>query len=200
MYGASTTCILTNVPGESASVVTCFDGYQMARKGRAGPALGISALGSFIAGTISVMGVMFLAPILSRAALTFDSPEYFSLMLMSLVIVTYLFEGLDAQGPHHGRSGLYAWKCGMDALNGRQRFTYGVPELRDGIGIVPVVIGLFGVNEVLEGFGAVLKKEVIAAKIKSYWPSRAGLEGLRGTHRRGRFSAFSWASFPASRR
>jgi putative tricarboxylic transport membrane protein len=74
MYGASTTCILTNVPGESASVVTCFDGYQMARKGRAGPALGISALGSFIAGTISVMGVMFLAPILSRAALTFDSP------------------------------------------------------------------------------------------------------------------------------
>lgn len=93
MYGGSTTSILVNVPGEAASVVTCLDGYQMARKGRAGPALGISALGSFIAGTFSVIGLMFLAPTLARAALTFDSPEYFSLMLMSLVIVTYLVRG-----------------------------------------------------------------------------------------------------------
>jgi putative tricarboxylic transport membrane protein len=196
MYGASTTCILVNVPGESASVVTCFDGYQMARKGRAGPALGISALGSFIAGTISVMGVMFLAPTLSRAALTFDSPEYFSLMLMSLVIVTYLVRGSMLKALIMVALGFMLGSVGMDALNGRQRFTYGVAELRDGIGIVPVVIGLFGVNEVLEGFGAVLKKEVIAAKIKSYWPSRQDWKDSGGPIARGTVLGFIMGIFP----
>ena len=87
-YGGSTTSILVNVPGEASSVVTCLDGYQMAKKGRAGPALGISALGSFIAGTVGVIGLMFLAPTLSRAALAFDSPDYFALMMMSLMFVT----------------------------------------------------------------------------------------------------------------
>jgi putative tricarboxylic transport membrane protein len=196
MYGASTTCILVNVPGESASVVTCFDGYQMARKGRAGPALGISALGSFIAGTVGVMGVMFLAPILSRAALTFDSPEYFSLMLMSLVIVTYLVRGSMLKALIMVALGFMLGSVGMDALNGRQRFTYGVPELRDGIGIVPVVIGLFGVNEVLEGFGAVLKKKVIAAKIRGYWPSRQDWKDSGGAITRGTVLGFIMGIFP----
>ncbi|MBP1708605.1 MAG: hypothetical protein H6Q40_394, partial [Deltaproteobacteria bacterium] len=160
MYGGSTTSILVNVPGEAASVVTCLDGYQMAKKGRAGPALGISALGSFIAGTISVIGVMFLAPTLARAALTFDAPEYFSLMLMSLVIVTYLVRGSMIKALIMVGVGLVLGTVGMDALSGRERFTYGLPELRDGIGIIPVVIGLFGVNEVLETLGSHAKREI----------------------------------------
>ena len=196
MYGASTTCILVNVPGESASVVTCLDGYQMARKGRAGPALGISALGSFIAGTISVMGVMFLAPTLSRAALTFDSPEYFSLMLMSLVIVTYLVRGSMVKALIMVALGFMLGNVGMDMLNGRMRFTYGVPELRDGIGIVPFVVGLFGVSEVLEGFGTVLKKEVIAAKIRGYWPSRQDWKDSGGAIARGTVLGFIMGIFP----
>src|SRR5512139_3972219 len=129
-YGGSTTSILVNVPGEACSVVTCLDGYQMARKGRAGPALGISALGSFIAGTISVIGVMFLAPTLARAALAFGSPEYFSLMLMSLVIVTYLVRGSMIKALIMVGMGLILGTVGMDALSGRERFTYGLPELR----------------------------------------------------------------------
>jgi len=196
MYGASTTCILVNVPGESASVVTCLDGYQMARKGRAGPALGISALGSFIAGTISVMGVMFLAPTLSRAALTFDSPEYFSLMLMSLVIVTYLVRGSMVKALIMVALGFMLGNVGMDMLNGRMRFTYGVPELRDGIGIVPFVVGLFGVSEVLEGFGTVLKKEVIASKIRGYWPSRQDWKDSGGAIARGTVLGFIMGIFP----
>ena len=104
-YGGSITSILVNVPGEACSVVTCLDGYQMAKKGRAGPALGIAAFGSFIAGTLAVAGVMLLAPTLSRAALAFGSPEYFSLMLMSIMIVTYLVRGSDAQGPFDGGAG-----------------------------------------------------------------------------------------------
>ena len=196
MYGASTKCILVNVPGESASVVTCLDGYQMARKGRAGPALGISALGSFIAGTISVMGVMFLAPTLSRAALTFDSPEYFSLMLMSLVIVTYLVRGSMVKALIMVALGFMLGNVGMDMLNGRMRFTYGVPELRDGIGIVPFVVGLFGVSEVLEGFGTVLKKEVIASKIRGYWPSRQDWKDSGGAIGRGTVLGFIMGIFP----
>ncbi len=196
MYGASTTCVLVNVPGESASVVTCFDGYQMARKGRAGPALGISALGSFIAGTISVMGVMFLAPTLSRAALTFDAPEYFSLMLMSLVIVTYLVRGSMVKALIMVALGFMLGNVGMDMLNGRMRFTYGVPELRDGIGIVPFVVGLFGVSEVLEGFGTVLKKEVIASKIRGYWPSRQDWKDSGGAIGRGTVLGFIMGIFP----
>ena len=125
MYGGSTTSILVNVPGEAATVVTCLDGYQMARKGRAGPALGIAALGSFIAGTFSVIGLMFLAPTLARAALAFDSPEYFSLMLMSLVIVTYLVRGSMLKALIMVGMGLVLGTVGMDALSGRERFTYG---------------------------------------------------------------------------
>jgi putative tricarboxylic transport membrane protein len=168
----------------------------MARKGRAGPALGISALGSFIAGTISVMGVMFLAPTLSRAALTFDSPEYFSLMLMSLVIVTYLVRGSMVKALIMVALGFMLGNVGMDMLNGRMRFTYGVPELRDGIGIVPFVVGLFGVSEVLEGFGTVLKKEVIASKIRGYWPSRQDWKDSGGAIGRGTVLGFIMGIFP----
>jgi putative tricarboxylic transport membrane protein len=172
MYGGSTTSILVNIPGESASVVTCLDGYQMAQKGRAGPALGISALGSFIAGTIGVAGVMCLAPTLSKIALVFGSPEYFSLMLMSLMVVTYLVRGSMGKALIMVGLGLVLGTVGMDPISGRERFVFGLFVLRDGIGIIPVVIGLFGVAEILDTIGSSTKKEIFEKKIKGYWPTR----------------------------
>lgn len=172
MYGGSITSILLNVPGEAASVVTCMDGYQMAKKGRAGPALGISAIGSFIAGTISIFGVMCLAPTLAKAALSFGSPEYFSLMLMSLMIVTYLAKGSMIKALIMLSLGLFLGSVGMDPINARERFTYGFLPLSDGIGIVPAVIGLFGVAEVLENLGASRDAEIFAKKIGGLLPNR----------------------------
>ena len=109
MYGGSTTSILVNIPGEAASVVTCLDGYQMARKGRAGPALGIAAFGSFIGGTFAIVMLMLLAPPLAEVALKFGPPEYFALMFLGLTIVTYLAERLHAQGPDDGRLRVCSW-------------------------------------------------------------------------------------------
>lgn len=170
-YGGSTTSILVNVPGEASSVVTCLDGYQMARKGRAGPALGIAAFGSFIAGTLSIIGVMFLAPTLARAALAFGPPEYFSLMFMSLMIVTYLVRGSMVRALMMVGLGLVLGTLGMDPLTGKERFSYGVPVLRDGIGVIPIVIGMFGVAEILGSVGASIKPEVFQKRIKGYFPN-----------------------------
>ncbi len=170
-YGGSTTSILVNVPGEASSVVTCLDGYQMARKGRAGPALGIAAFGSFIAGTLSIIGVMFLAPTLARAALAFGPPEYFSLMFMSLMIVTYLVRGSMVRALMMVGLGLVLGTLGMDPLSGKERFSYGVPVLRDGIGVIPIVIGMFGVAEILGSVGASIKPEVFQKRIKGYFPN-----------------------------
>ena len=117
-YGGSTTSILVNVPGEACSVVTCLDGYQMAKKGRAGPALGIAAYGSFIAGTFAIAGVMFLAPTLAKAALAFGSPEYFSLMLMSMMVVTYLVKGSVPKALMMVALGLILGAVGMDPISG----------------------------------------------------------------------------------
>ena len=185
-YGGSTTSILVNVPGEAACVVTCLDGYQMSKKGRAGPALGIAALGSFIAGTLSVVGVTLLAPALARAALTFGYPEYFSLMLMSMFMVTYLVRGSMMKALIMVGLGLVLAGVGMDVISGRERLTFGLPALRDGIGIIPVVIGLFGVSEILNTMGLAIEKEVFEAKIKGYWPNRqewkdSGRAIVRGT-------------------
>ena len=149
MYGGSTTSILVNIPGEAASVVTCLDGYQMARKGRAGPALGMSAFGSFIAGTISIIGLMFLAPPLAETALKFGPPEYFCLMLLGLIILTFLASGSMSKALIMAAFGLFLGLIGMDMMTATPRFTFGFYFLSDGIGLVPVVMGLFGISEVL---------------------------------------------------
>jgi putative tricarboxylic transport membrane protein len=196
MYGGSTTSILVNVPGEAASVVTCLDGYQMAKKGRGGPALGIAALGSFIAGTIGVVGLMFLALTLSRAALVFDSPDYFALMMMSLVVVTYLVRGSMIKALIMVGMGLVLGTVGMDALSGRERFTYGLPTLRDGIGIIPVVVGLFGVNEVIETLSAQVKMEVVSGRIKGYLPTLRDWKDSAGAIVRGTLLGFFMGILP----
>ncbi len=143
MYGGSTTSILVNIPGEAASVVTCIDGYQMARKGRAGAALGISAFGSFIAGTFSVIALTFVGPFLANIALAFGPPEYFSLMIVGITVLTYLSSGSMIKSLMMAGIGLILSGVGMDTIAGKYRFTFDIPALLDGVGVVPVAMGLF---------------------------------------------------------
>jgi putative tricarboxylic transport membrane protein len=172
MYGGSTTSILVNIPGETASVVTCLDGYRMARQGRAGAALGISAFGSFIAGTFGVIGLMFLAPPLGRAALRFGPPEYFALTLTGLTLVAYLTQGSPTKALIMTVLGLLAGVVGMDPISGEERFAYGSLTLRDGFGLVPVAMGLFGITEILENLAILATQSVYETKIKGLLPNR----------------------------
>ncbi|MBI5968191.1 MAG: tripartite tricarboxylate transporter permease [Deltaproteobacteria bacterium] len=171
MYGGSTTSILVNIPGEAASVVTCLDGYQMARQGRAGPALGIAAFGSFIAGTIGIIGLMLIAPPLAKMALKFGPPEYFSLMIMGLTILTFLASGPMWKALLMAAFGLFLGCIGMDTLMGATRFTFDIVELSDGIGLVPVVMGLFGISEVLLNVEQSMERSIFETKIKNLLPT-----------------------------
>jgi putative tricarboxylic transport membrane protein len=171
MYGGSTTSILVNIPGETASVVTCLDGYRMARQGRAGAALGISAFGSFIAGTFGVIGLMFLAPMLGRAALRFGPAEYFTLTLTGLTLVAYLTQGSMTKALIMTILGLFAGSVGMDPISGEERFTYGNLTLRDGFGLVPVAMGLFGIAELLENLTAIGPQSIYETKIIGLLPN-----------------------------
>jgi putative tricarboxylic transport membrane protein len=165
MYGGSTTSILINVPGESASVVTCLDGYQMARKGRAGPALGMAALASFIAGSFSVVMLSFVAPPLARAALSFGPPEYFALTFMGLTLVTSLAGESMVKGLMSGLLGLTAACVGVDAVSGQERFTFGTLAMLDGIDFIGVAVGLFAVSEVLCNLEASMEQVFIKANL-----------------------------------
>jgi putative tricarboxylic transport membrane protein len=160
MYGGSTTSILVNIPGEAASVVTCLDGYAMARQGRAGPALAISAIGSFIGGTVSVAGLMLAAPPLAALALSFGPPEYFALMVVGFAILAFLSGTSMLKSLLMGAVGILLGTVGVDTISGASRFVYGVPELLDGVGIVPVAMGLFGVGEVLTNVERRLTRDV----------------------------------------
>jgi putative tricarboxylic transport membrane protein len=171
MYGGSTTSILVNIPGEAASVITCLDGYQMAQKGRAGPALGIAAFGSFIAGTISILGLMLVAPPLARFALAFGPPEYFSLMLLGIIILIYLASGSILKALMMFVFGLLVSTIGMDCISGTQRLTFGVLELCDGVGLIPAIMGLFGVAEVIANVEEAMKGKVITTKVKNLLPN-----------------------------
>ena len=170
-YGGPTTSILVNIPGEASSVMTCIDGHQMARQGRAGPALGIAAWGSFIAGTISNIGLMLVAIPLAHAALRLGPPEYFALMCTGLIIVTYLAQGSVLKAIMMGLVGIILGSIGLDLISGFPRFTFGINELTDGVGIVPLVMGLFGISEILENLEGSLKREVFKTRIKNLWPS-----------------------------
>lgn len=187
MYGGSTTSILVNMPGESASVVTCLDGYQMARRGRAGPALAVSAIGSFIAGTIGILGLMFLAPILARMALSFGPPEYAALMILGFVILTYLTKSSMAKALIMAAFGIFLSTIGLDAVSGEARFTVSIDGLLDGLGLIPVTMGLFGISEVLINLETMHgKRSVLAGKIEHVYPTREDWRkfipaSLRGT-------------------
>jgi putative tricarboxylic transport membrane protein len=173
MYGGSTTSILVNIPGEAASVVTCLDGYQMARKGRAGPALGIAAFGSFIAGTLGLVGLMLVAPPLASMALRFGPPEYFSLMCVGLTILIYLASGSMVRAIMMAAFGIILGCVGPDSDTGLPRFGYAIPELMDGIGLAPFVMGLFGISEVFVNIEKdASDRSIFATRIKGILPSR----------------------------
>ncbi|HEX6212065.1 MAG TPA: tripartite tricarboxylate transporter permease, partial [Methylomirabilota bacterium] len=144
MYGGSTTSILVNVPGEAASVITCLDGHAMARQGRAGPALGIAAIGSFVAGTAGTVGLMLLAPPLMRVALRFGPAEYAALIVFTLVVLAFLARGSTLRGLLMGALGLLLGTVGLEPISGHPRYTFGLPDLFDGVGFIPVAMGLFG--------------------------------------------------------
>jgi putative tricarboxylic transport membrane protein len=173
MYGGSTTSILVNIPGEAASVVTCLDGYQMARKGRAGPALGISAFGSFIAGTVAVVSFMLIAPPLANMALKFGPPEYFTLMFLGLTILTYLASGSMVKALMMASVGIFLGTIGTDIISGLERFTYRSYTLMDGLGLVPVIMGLFGISEVLLNIDEqAAQRDIYQTKISHLLPNR----------------------------
>jgi putative tricarboxylic transport membrane protein len=171
-YGGSTTSILVNIPGEASSVVTCFDGYQMARKGRAGPALGVSAFGSFIAGTLSIFGLVFFTPLLSNVALQFGPPEYTSLVILSMTILVFLSRGSVLKSFMMATFGLVLGSVGMDFTTGKTRFVFGLPVLLDGVDLVPLIMGLFGITEILSNVESIYKTEIYEKKIKGLLPSR----------------------------
>jgi len=170
MYGGSTTSILVNIPGEAASVVTCLDGYQMALKGRAGPALGIAAFGSFIAGTFSVIALTIVGPPLAGFALKFGPPEYFSLMIVGILILTYLTSGSMIKSLMAALLGIILGGVGMDRITGVYRFAY-TRVLLDGVGVVPTAMGLFGIAEVLTNLETVIKREILSARVKNLLPT-----------------------------
>jgi putative tricarboxylic transport membrane protein len=186
MYGGSTTSILVNIPGEAASVVTCFDGYQMARQGKAGRALGISAFGSFIAGTIGIAGLTLLAPPLANMALRFGPPEYFSLMCLGMVVLTFLASTSMIRALMMACFGIIVGTIGTDTVSGTTRFTFGITELMDGVGLVPVVMGLFGISEMLLNIEQKIDREIFKTRVKGLLPTfqdwmQAKWAILRGT-------------------
>src|SRR5215211_5327384 len=185
-YGGSTTAILVNLPGETSSIVTCIDGYQMARQGRAGPALAIAAIGSFFAGTVGTLLIALFGPPLAEVALKFGSPEYFSLMLMGLVAAAVLAEGDIIKSLAMVAFGLLLGIVGTDVNTGVQRYSFGVPELTDGIGFIVVAVGVFAVGEIISNLGDKEQRRVFTAKVSNLLPTRDDIKRsigpiLRGT-------------------
>jgi putative tricarboxylic transport membrane protein len=172
MYGGSTTSILVNIPGEAASVVTCIDGHQMALQGRAGPALGISAFGSFIAGTFGLIGLMLLASPLADLALKFGPAEYFSLMCLGMSVLIYLTQGSILRGLVMAGVGLFLGLMGQDIVTGTARYTFGMIGLVDGVGLIPLVMGLYGVSEILLNLEKPAERQVVQEKIKNLLPNK----------------------------
>jgi putative tricarboxylic transport membrane protein len=196
MYGGSTTAILVNIPGEAASVITTLDGYQMARKGRAGPALGISAMGSFIGGTISVFLLAFLIFPLAQFALAFGPPEYFAVMCLGMTLLIFMARGSVLKAIVTIILGLILAIPGTDAVTGVQRFTFGSATLMDGVGLIPMAMGLFGVGEVLANLDESVERSIFKTKIAHLFPNLADWKRSIGPILRGTFIGFFMGALP----
>jgi len=199
MYGGSTTSILINVPGETASVITCIDGYQMAKKGRAGPALAIVAIGSFIAGTIGIFGLVFLAPPLAEAALAFGPPEFFSLMVFGFIVLSNVTGKSLLKSLMMAVVGLIIGAVGLDPVTGLARFTFGSTYLLGGIEFVAVAIGLFGIGEVLvnvEQPAEMLEQKVLVPRLRELYPTLQDLKQSIGAILRGTGIGFAVGLVP----
>lgn len=171
MYGGSTTSILLNLPGEAASVVTCIDGYQMAKKGRAGAALAIAAIGSFIAGTVSIIGMTFFAPPLAEFALDFGPPEYFALTSLGLLLAVFLSGGSIIKGLIIICFGLLLAMVGLDTISGKIRFTFGSTGLQGGFDFVTLAMGVFGLGEILYNLERKLSTDLVTSKLGKIFPT-----------------------------
>src|SRR5687768_8848572 len=170
-YGGSTTAILVNLPGEGSSVVTLLDGHPMAQQGRAGPALAIAAMGSFFAGCVGTFLIALIGPPLAGIALSFQSPEYFSLMVIALVCASVVGSGSLLKSLAMVVAGLPVGIVGTDVSSGTSRFTFGVVELSDGVGIPVVAMGLFGLTEIYENLsGTQMTQTILKAKITALMP------------------------------
>ncbi len=188
MYGGSTTSILLNVPGETASVITCIEGYQMAQRGKAGPALAMCAIGSFTAGTLAIFGMVFLAPPLAEAALAFGPPEYFSLMVCGFIVLSNVTGGSLLKSLMMAVVGLIIGTVGLDPVTGDYRFTFDTTYLLSGIEFVAVAIGLFGIAEVLANAdqpSETLEQCVIMPRFRDLFPSLQDLRRSIGAIIRG---------------
>lgn len=171
MYGGSTTSILVRIPGEAASVVTCLDGHEMAKQGRAGAALFVAAIGSFFAGTVALIGLILLAPLMIRVALAFGPAEYCALMLLGLCLIAYLSQGSVLKSLVMAGIGLVLGLVGIDSINAMPRLTFDRLELLDGIGLVPVVMGLFGVAEIFRNLEQGTDRTVVESRVGRLWLS-----------------------------
>jgi putative tricarboxylic transport membrane protein len=195
-YGGSTTSILVNIPGEASSAVTCLDGYQMAKQGRAGPALGIAAFGSFIAGTIGILGLMLIAPQLARMAIRFGPVEYFALVCFALTLVIFLSSGSMAKGLLMACLGLILGCIGIDPISGEARATFGIPDLMDGIGIVPICMGVFGLADVFINLEETEARSILKGRIQNLFPNLKDWSDSIGAILRGTFIGFFIGIFP----
>jgi TctA family transporter len=185
-YGGSTTAILVNVPGESSAIVTCLDGHQMAKQGRAGPALAIAAIASFFAGTIATIILAAASVPMSWLALKFNAAEYFSLMVLGLTGAVVLAHGAPGKAVAMVVLGLLLGLVGIDVNTGAPRMTLDIPDIADGIGFVPVAIGLFGLAELVVALGRPQDRRLLSFRLADLWPSRAEIRAcipamLRGT-------------------
>ena len=198
MYGGSTTSILMRIPGEAASVMTCVDGYAMTQQGRAGPALAIAAIGSFVAGTLGVVGLMLLAPTLAEFALRFGPPEYTALLLMGLFVLAYMSGGSMLKTLAMAVFGLLLGMIGIDVMSGYTRFSFGLVELGDGVGIEPVAVGLFGISEILLMAGQAEPPKVQQPTLRQLVPSREDLRLSVGPIARGSLLGFLIGIIPGS--
>ncbi|HMV22331.1 MAG TPA: tripartite tricarboxylate transporter permease [Rhodocyclaceae bacterium] len=186
-YGGSTTAILVNVPGEATSVVTAIDGYQMARRGRAGAALAIAGLGSFFAGCVGTLIIAAFAPVLTQMAFAFGPAEYFSLMVLGLIGAVVLASGAVIKALAMIVLGVLLGQINTDVISGTPRYSFGIPELTDGIGFIAISMGVFGIGEMIMNLGRPAEnRQALTTKIKGLWPTRRDLSDaspavLRGT-------------------
>ena len=198
MYGGSTTSILMRIPGEAASVMTCIDGYAMTQRGRSGPALAIAAIGSFVAGSVGVIGLMLLAPTLAVFALRFGPPEYTALLLLGFFILAYMSGGSMLKTLAMAAFGLVLGVIGIDVMSGYTRFNFGVIELGDGVGIVPVAVGLFGISEILLTAGRPIEGKVHRPTLRELVPSGEDFRLSAGPIARGSVLGFMIGIIPGS--
>ncbi len=195
-YGGTITSVLLRLPGEASSVVTVFDGFALARQGKAGTALGIAAIGSFIGGTVSIVGLTLLAPVVAGVALDFGPPEYAALSLLGVLLVATVGNGGRMKSVIAAALGLLLATVGRDTFTGASRFTFDSLNLADGIDFVPIAMGLFGLGEILYNLEERHTRTQAPAKVANVWPSRRDLRQARGAIGRGSVIGFALGVLP----